>query len=123
MKLLRFGAPETPRVGVVKGDAVIDLAEEGVTSTVMGIVAGGPSSFERIAELVRRAEPRHPLSSLRLLPPIERPLKYLAIGMNYAKHQAEAATLGVEAPKKQFWFNKQTSCLSGPYDDIDPGVS
>ncbi len=27
------------------------------------------------------------------------------------------------APKQQLWFNKQTSCLAGPFDDIDPGVT
>ena len=26
-------------------------------------------------------------------------------------------------PEKQYWFNKQTSCIAGPYDDIDPGVT
>jgi 2-keto-4-pentenoate hydratase/2-oxohepta-3-ene-1,7-dioic acid hydratase in catechol pathway len=36
---------------------------------------------------------------------------------------SEAEKLGVENPKKQFWFNKQTTCISGPYDVIDPGVS
>ncbi|MEI6722059.1 MAG: fumarylacetoacetate hydrolase family protein, partial [Betaproteobacteria bacterium] len=39
------------------------------------------------------------------------------------KHLEEAERLGVPAPKQQLWFNKQTSCISGPYDDIDPGVT
>lgn len=43
--------------------------------------------------------------------------------MNYAKHLEEADKLGVARSKHQVWFNKQTSCLSGPYDDIDPGVT
>ena len=43
--------------------------------------------------------------------------------MNYKKHLEEAERIGVPAPKQQLWFNKQTSCLSGPYDDVDPGVS
>ena len=43
--------------------------------------------------------------------------------MNFQKHVKESEELGVEAPKKQFWFNKQTTCLSGPYDEIDPGVT
>ena len=55
--------------------------------------------------------------------PIERPGKYLAIGMNYAKHLEEAARLGVARAKHQVWFNKQTTCVSGPYDDIEPGVT
>ena len=60
---------------------------------------------------------------MKLLAPIERPGKYLAIGMNYAKHLEEADKLGVARSKYQTWFNKQTSCISGPYDAIDPGVT
>ena len=69
------------------------------------------------------AEPGPPIADLRLLAPIERPGKYLAIGMNYRKHIEEAKRLGVAVPTHQYWFNKQTSCLAGPYDDIDPGVT
>jgi 2-keto-4-pentenoate hydratase/2-oxohepta-3-ene-1,7-dioic acid hydratase in catechol pathway len=63
------------------------------------------------------------LAQVRLLAPIERPGKYLAIGMNYKKHLEEVKQLGIEAPKHQYWFNKQTTCITGPYDEIDPGVT
>jgi 2-keto-4-pentenoate hydratase/2-oxohepta-3-ene-1,7-dioic acid hydratase in catechol pathway len=44
--------------------------------------------------------------------------------MNYRKHIAEAAKLGINTPNKQLWFNKQTSCIVGPHDDIvKPSVS
>ena len=43
--------------------------------------------------------------------------------MNYQKHVEESARLGIAAPKQQLWFNKQTTCLAGPYDGIDPGVT
>jgi 2-keto-4-pentenoate hydratase/2-oxohepta-3-ene-1,7-dioic acid hydratase in catechol pathway len=66
---------------------------------------------------------RVPLSEVRLLAPIERPEKFLAIGMNYRKHIEEAKQLGAPVPTNQFWFNKQTSCIAGPHDDTDPGVS
>ena len=58
-----------------------------------------------------------------MLAPLERPEKFLAIGMNYRKHIEEAKRLGVAAPTNQFWFNKQTSCIVGPFADTDPGVS
>jgi 2-keto-4-pentenoate hydratase/2-oxohepta-3-ene-1,7-dioic acid hydratase in catechol pathway len=64
-----------------------------------------------------------PLKQIRLLAPIERPGKYLAIGMNYRKHIEEAKRLGTNVPTRQYWFNKQTSCIVGPFDDTDPGVS
>jgi 2-keto-4-pentenoate hydratase/2-oxohepta-3-ene-1,7-dioic acid hydratase in catechol pathway len=64
-----------------------------------------------------------PLTEAKLLAPIERPGKYLAIGMNYGAHADEAKKLGIEIPRHQTWFNKQTTCIAGPYDEIDPGVT
>ena len=51
------------------------------------------------------------LEEVRLLAPVPRPAKVLAIGMNYADHIAE---LGREAPEYQYWFNKQRTCVVGP---------
>ena len=76
-----------------------------------------------LSALVDRATPTHKLADVKLLAPIERPGKYLAIGMNYAKHRDEADKQGVARSNYQTWFNKQTTCVSGPYDDIEPGVT
>lgn len=123
MKLLRF-EQDGPRVGVLKGDKVVDLAAAGSSwMTVRQIAGGGKQALDEIGALVERREASHALADLQLLPPIERPGKYLAIGMNYAKHLEEADRLGVARSRYQTWFNKQTSCLSGPFDDIDPGVT
>lgn len=62
-----------------------------------------------------------PLDQVRLLPPIARPPKYLAAGLNYADHLAETGN-----PKPEFpvFFNKQSTCVIGPNDDIHkPRVS
>ena len=90
---------------------------------MLSIIDGGTRALDRVRTLVAASREVVPLSSVRLLAPIERPGKYLAIGMNYKKHVEEAARLGVPAPKQQLWFNKQTSCIAGPFDDIDPGVT
>ncbi len=55
---------------------------------------------------------------LRYLAPIPNPSKYLAIGMNYRGHLAEAVRKGIKIPDSQLWFNKQVSCVSGPYDPV-----
>jgi 2-keto-4-pentenoate hydratase/2-oxohepta-3-ene-1,7-dioic acid hydratase in catechol pathway len=123
MKIIRFESGHEPRPGLVVGEDVIDLtAQPEGFATVMEIVSGGVSALARLSAF-RNARPAHKLTHVKLLAPIERPGKYLAIGMNYKKHLEEAESLGVPAPKRQLWFNKQTSCLSGPYDDIDPGVT
>jgi 2-keto-4-pentenoate hydratase/2-oxohepta-3-ene-1,7-dioic acid hydratase in catechol pathway len=124
MRLVRFNAGAGPRVGVVAGDRIVDLQAAGLrNATVLSIIESGPEAVAKIAAVAASAAAGHRISEVRLLAPIERPGKYLAIGMNYHKHVEEASKLGIEEPKKQFWFNKQTTCISGPFDDIDPGVS
>jgi 2-keto-4-pentenoate hydratase/2-oxohepta-3-ene-1,7-dioic acid hydratase in catechol pathway len=63
---------------------------------------------------------RHPLEDVRLLAPVQ-PRKFLGIGLNYADHIAES---GMEAPEFPVFFNKQSTCVVGPGDDVHmPRVS
>jgi 2-keto-4-pentenoate hydratase/2-oxohepta-3-ene-1,7-dioic acid hydratase in catechol pathway len=122
MKLARYEAGGGACVGVVRDDGIVDLTALGF-SDIASIIHGGADALAGIAQFSEAAS-RIPLASVRLLAPIERPGKYLAIGMNYAKHIAEGAKLGIAEPKKQLWFNKQTTCIVGPHDGIvKPDVS
>lgn len=124
MRLLRFKTGGAPRLGVLNGDLIAPLDSIAADyPTMLSIVAGGDEALAKVKATAAIETDRIALGSAKLIAPIERPGKYLAIGMNYRKHAEEARRLGVEPPKNQFWFNKQTSCLAGPYDDIDPGVS
>jgi 2-keto-4-pentenoate hydratase/2-oxohepta-3-ene-1,7-dioic acid hydratase in catechol pathway len=125
MKIVRFETGDgPPRLGVVTGEAVVALTDMAVEfPTVLSIIKGGPGALEKLRGFMAASRDTVLLKDVRLLAPIERPGKYLAIGMNYQKHLEEAARIGVAAPKQQLWFNKQTSCISGPHDDIDPGVT
>lgn len=123
MKLLRYedgGA----RIGALKGDAIVDLVRAGSRwSTIREVAAAGLDAIGELTALVELAEPSLALGGARLLAPVERPGKYLAIGMNYAKHVDEADKLGVARSAHQTWFNKQTTCITGPYDAIVRGVT
>ena len=124
MKLLRYGNPANPSLGVLQDDRIVSLAPlAGRYPTMLSIVAGGEAALAAVRDCAGQAAAAVPLAEVTLLAPIERPGKFMAIGMNYKKHIAEAAKLGVETPKHQFWFNKQTSCIVGPFDDIEPGVT
>jgi 2-keto-4-pentenoate hydratase/2-oxohepta-3-ene-1,7-dioic acid hydratase in catechol pathway len=124
MKLLRYQDGATAKIGAIKEERVVDLVAAGSPwPTVRAIVEAGPRSLDHLQEMMAYAQPSHDLANLTLLPPIERPGKYLAIGMNYAKHLEEADKLGVARSQHQTWFNKQTTCLAGPYDAIEPGVT
>jgi 2-keto-4-pentenoate hydratase/2-oxohepta-3-ene-1,7-dioic acid hydratase in catechol pathway len=123
MRLVRFESAGTVSTGIVEGDGVIDLAKAGAAETdLLAIIAGGDVALADIRTATAGVAPHHKLADVRLLAPF-RPGKYLAIGMNYAKHVEEAAKLGVAKPKNQYWFNKQTTCIAGPFDAIDPGVT
>ena len=123
MKLARFAHRDGPRLGLVDGEKILDLTSGGLSAKTM--IALISASDEGLAEVgaVAKVAPRLWLNQVQLLAPIERPGKYLAIGMNYAKHLEEADKLGVKRSAHQTWFNKQTTCITGPHDDIDPGVT
>jgi 2-keto-4-pentenoate hydratase/2-oxohepta-3-ene-1,7-dioic acid hydratase in catechol pathway len=122
MKLVRFDNGPGARAGVVAGDAVVDLEPLGFLD-LLSVVRAGAGALARITDFAASAS-SIPLASVRLLAPIERPGKYLAIGMNYRKHVEEGAKLGIAEPKKQLWFNKQTTSIVGPFDGIvKPDVS
>ena len=127
MKLLRYEGDGTAKLGVLQSgreDRIVPLASLSAEfPTMLSIIEGGEPALEQLRQVAAQGDGAFDLADARLLAPIERPGKYLAIGMNYAKHIEEAKRLGQPTPTQQFWFNKQTSCLAGPFDEIDPGVT
>lgn len=107
MKIVAFRAEDGRHLGVVDGDEVIDVtaADPDLPRGLLGLL-GGPG-----LEALPGDGPRIPLEGLRLLAPITRPPKFLAIGLNYRDHIAET---GRSAPEHQLWFNKQSTCIIGP---------
>lgn len=124
MKLARYREGGNVSIGVVVDGGVVDLARTGFgpVADMIDLIDGGPEALKQVASAVAGVEPHHVLRDVALLAPL-RPRKYLAIGMNYGKHVEEAERLGVAATAKQYWFNKQTTCIVGPHDAVEPGVS
>lgn len=120
MRIARFSYNNTTTIGVVKGDRVVELSRilPGAPDRVRDVLAGGRDLLARIEAGLAQAGDGHPLAEVRLEAPIPDPQKYLAIGMNYQDHADEAARAGVPVPKNQLWFNKQVSCITGPFDPI-----
>jgi len=122
MKLCRFVHDGTTRIGKVIDDGVVDLSAAlgGVTSMRALL-----QTFAATRDALQSATgPVHRLTAVQLVAPIDDPQKFLAIGMNYKSHAQEAVDAGIAIPTSQLWFNKQVSCITGPYDPIDlPRVS
>ncbi|MBP6007387.1 MAG: fumarylacetoacetate hydrolase family protein [Rhodoferax sp.] len=116
MKLLRFGPPGQEKPGVLDGQGrVRDL------SAHVPDIAGAtllPASLDKLRALNLEAlplVPGVPQKDLRLGACVGHVGKCVAIGLNYADHAAEA---GMAVPPEPVVFNKWTSCLTGPNDDI-----
>lgn len=60
-------------------------------------------------------EPRFAVTAEELGPPLQRPPKIVAIGLNYREHASESK---METPAHPLVFSKFTSSIVGPFDDI-----
>ena len=117
MKLVRFTAQGRTRIGKVEGNQVIDLSDViGVETSMRQVIRDLP---QRRAALEGVNGPAYPLADVRLEAPIHDPQKFLGIGMNYRKHAEEARLVGIPIPESQLWFNKQVSCIVGPFDEVE----
>lgn len=127
MPLAVFSQGDAPtRLGKVFGDALVDLsvAAPDLPGTAIAFLEAGRPAIEAFDAVREDGAGRLPLDGVRLHAPVPNPEKFLAIGMNYKDHGAEAKALGLDVPDWQIWFNKQVSCINGPFDDVVlPAVS
>jgi 2-keto-4-pentenoate hydratase/2-oxohepta-3-ene-1,7-dioic acid hydratase in catechol pathway len=115
VKLARFHQPGGPsRLGRVDDDRVTDIC--GIAGTSLRAILPDLAQL-RPAILGAQGE-SFTLAEVVLEAPIDSPQKYLGIGMNYREHAEEARQAGIPTPTSQLWFNKQVSCITGPYDPV-----
>jgi 2-keto-4-pentenoate hydratase/2-oxohepta-3-ene-1,7-dioic acid hydratase in catechol pathway len=122
MKLATFAHRGATRIGVVKGDGIVDLATAApdLPREMTAFLAAGPAALTRASEAATKAT-TIPLSETTLRAPILNPGKILAIGLNYRDHVEES---NMKLPEHQVWFNKQHNCIADPYGPINlPVVS
>lgn len=117
MKLCTFRHGGATRIGIVDGGGVVDLAQAapGLPGEMTALLAAGADALRAAASAAAGARERLPLDAVSLAAPVLRPPKFLAIGLNYADHVAEA---GLETPKLPTVFNKQATCATGPSDPV-----
>lgn len=112
MRIVSFELAGAARLGVLSGDAVVDLA------------LAAPELPHELAALLRRdglaaaaaaaksapATARRKLADLRLLPPVGNPGKIVCLGLNYVDHAAEG---GHAKPTYPSLFLRCTTSLCG----------
>ncbi|MCC8393864.1 ureidoglycolate lyase [Paraburkholderia sp. MMS20-SJTR3] len=113
MKLLRYGPKGQEKPGLLDAQGKLrDL------SKVVGDIDGAALSDESLAKLRALDPATLPLveGNPRLGPCVARIGKFICIGLNYADHAAES---NLPVPAEPVIFNKWTSAISGPNDDIE----
>ncbi|BBD79761.1 fumarylacetoacetate hydrolase family protein [Aerosticca soli] len=121
MKLARFIADDGERIGAVREDGIVAL-DTGLdrADDMIALIERWPHESARLQRQAQEGR-AVPLARVRLLAPIERPGKIMAIGLNYADHIAET---GMDKPERQLWFAKMGNTVNGPRDPVQvPRVS
>lgn len=113
MKLLRFGPHGQEKPGLFDATGTLrDLS--GIVDDIAGNVLSD-ASLARLREVDPATLPAVS-GQPRLGPCVGRVGKFICIGLNYADHAAES---GLPVPSEPVVFNKWTSAICGPNDDIE----
>ena len=112
MKLVRYGNPGKEKPGLIDAEGALrDL------SAVIKDIGPEQLSDVALAKLRKIKIEKLPLvkGSPRMGCPVAGIGKFIAIGLNYADHAAEA---GLPLPKEPIVFMKAISCIQGPDDAV-----
>ena len=94
MKLVTYSRIDSISVGILAGDGLIDIPSvwpgPNPPRSVKEILTRGPDCLAKFAELAKAAQALMPLDSVKLLAPIPRPGKVIALAGNYSEHIREA---------------------------------
>jgi 2-keto-4-pentenoate hydratase/2-oxohepta-3-ene-1,7-dioic acid hydratase in catechol pathway len=127
MRLATFVQPEgshttTPRLAVERPDGRLlptgDLGA-GVPDTIEALLAGGDAALAALRTAVAGVPPTAPgldPSSVRVIAPVPRPGKIIAVGLNYFDHAKEG---GAEPPAEPMLFAKFSTSVVGPGDVVE----
>jgi 2-keto-4-pentenoate hydratase/2-oxohepta-3-ene-1,7-dioic acid hydratase in catechol pathway len=134
MRYATFRLPSSlsPRLGVVRGDRIIDFQSAvagqwrgDVPATLLALIDLGPEAWRQAHELVHAAgtaAPSHSVGNVQWCAPLPRPRKNVfCLGQNYAAHVEEGARVfnrDPSLPSAPVIFTKAPTTINGPYDDI-----
>jgi 2-keto-4-pentenoate hydratase/2-oxohepta-3-ene-1,7-dioic acid hydratase in catechol pathway len=112
MKFVRYGQVGKEKPGLIDAQGKLrDL------SSVIQDITPDQLSDKALAKLAKVKIDKLPLvrGKPRMGCPVAQIGKFIAIGLNYADHAAEA---NMPIPKEPIVFMKTTSCIQGPDDDV-----
>jgi len=125
MRLLTYDRQDAPRLALLLGDRVFDLADAAARLTaaplpadMLAFIAAGEEAWAGARDLAARlergeaADLARPLAATKLLAPIPRPAKNIVcVGLNYADHARETSQ---EVSPYPVFFAKPPTTVIGP---------
>lgn len=123
MQLACFDGGNGSELGVVLGEDIAPLSRSAqpLALDMIDLIDRWSLLQSEIRLLLSQSPARLRVSAVRLLAPIARPGKIMAISLNYADHIAES---GMKNPERQLWFSKGSNTVHGPNDPVElPRVS
>lgn len=124
MRFTTFLQDGQPRLGVVDGADVVDLAAAvpGTPSDLRSALAAGTDLHAAAARAIASAAPRRPLTALAFAPLLPEPGKTICLGLNYFDHAKEGGR--TEKPDYPwFFFRGKSSLLGHGQNALCPKVS
>ncbi|HVN45556.1 MAG TPA: fumarylacetoacetate hydrolase family protein [Steroidobacteraceae bacterium] len=117
LRLARYWAGGTVRLGMIVGEELLDLADcaPEVPRTMTELLLSLPRHRPLLERLERSGKNGEPLSALRLAAPVEEPRRFIAVGLNYREHARE---LGQALPARPRLFVKLAGALTGPFEPV-----
>jgi 2-keto-4-pentenoate hydratase/2-oxohepta-3-ene-1,7-dioic acid hydratase in catechol pathway len=115
MKLIRFGAINDEKPGVITTDGTRrDISAFGRDYDEAFF---GGNGIQKLKYWLEKNFDNCPIidKNIRLGPPLVRPSKIVCVGLNYAMHAEES---GMDIPEEPILFFKASSAIVGPYDSI-----
>lgn len=127
MKLVSYKIHDKINIGALKEDFIVPFSNDpNIPNDMLSFLEAGKKVMTLAEDVVKKNQNIIPMDSCRLINPILRPPKIIAIGLNYQDHLEEIRAIGreVDDPEVPMIFNKQSTSACGPFEDIhDPKVS
>ena len=119
MKLASFTHEGRSGFGIVRDDALVDLAERGFGQSLKQVLRRG--ALDEVRAVADAADADLSLADVTLQPPVVSPGKVFCIGVNYRKHVLE---MGRDLPTHPWVFTRSADSFVGHGESmIRPSVS
>ena len=109
MKLVSYEEDSSIKIGALKGGLVIPFSNDpNIPNDMLSFLESGEAVIDLAKNVIEKNQNTISMDSCRLVNPVLRPPKIIAIGLNYQDHLEEIRAIGreVEDPKVPMIFNK-----------------